>query len=54
MNSGGILEEFKYAFRKQDNSLMQIILVNVAVFVFLNSIGVILWFAGLKEFRPSQ
>ncbi len=54
MNRGGILEEFKYAFRKQDNSLMQIILFNVAVFVFLNTLGVILWFAGLTEFRPSQ
>jgi membrane associated rhomboid family serine protease len=54
MNRGGILEEFKYAFRKQDNSLMQIILINVAVFVLLNTLGVILWFAGLTEFRPSH
>lgn len=54
MNRGGILEEFKYAFKKQDNSLMQIILFNIAVFVFLNTLGVILWFAGLTEFRPSQ
>jgi len=54
MNGGGILDEFKNAFKKQDNSLIQIILFNIAVFVFLNTLGVILWLVGLSEFRPNQ
>jgi len=54
MNGGGILDEFKNAFKKQDNSLIQIILFNIGVFVFLNTLGVILWLVGLSEFRPNQ
>ncbi len=51
MNQGGVLEEFKNAFKKQDNGLIQIIIFNVGVFVFLNTLGVILWLLGQSDFR---
>ncbi|MTI29590.1 rhomboid family intramembrane serine protease [Xanthovirga aplysinae] len=39
MNS--LLEEFKSAFKKRDNSLIQLILINIAVFVVLGVLGVL-------------
>ena len=46
---GGIIEEFRNAFKKQNNALIQIILINVGVFVILNTLGVVLWLAGFSE-----
>ncbi len=54
MYRGGILEEFKNAFKKQDNGLLQIILINIAVFVVLNLLGVFLWLFGFSDYRPNQ
>ncbi len=54
MNRGGILEEFKNAFKMQNNGLLQIILINIAVFVVLNMVGVFLWLFGISEFQPNQ
>ena len=54
MYRGGILEEFKNAFKMQNNGLFQIILINVAVFVALNMLGVLLWLFGISEFQPNQ
>jgi len=48
---GGVMEEFRNAFQKQNNGLIQIILFNIAVFVVLNTLGVILWLMGQTEFR---
>ena len=54
MYRGGILEEFKNAFKKQDNGLLQIILINIAVFIVLNLLGVFLWLFGFSDYRPNQ
>jgi len=50
---GGILEEFRNAFSKPNNSLFQIIWINVAIFVLLNTIGVILWLFNISNFQPN-
>ncbi len=47
---GGLMDEFRHAFQKQNNGLIQIILFNVGIFVFLNTLGVVLWLVGLSEF----
>lgn len=39
-----IFDEFKNAFNRPNNGLIQIILINVAVFVFIKFLYVILWF----------
>jgi membrane associated rhomboid family serine protease len=54
MQGGGILEEFRNAFSKPNNSLFQIIWINVAVFVALNTLGVILWLFQISDFSPNQ
>lgn len=46
MMGGSLLDEFKNAFNKPDNGLIQIILINLAVFVALIVIRVLLTFAG--------
>lgn len=46
----GIMDEFKNAFRLPDNGLMQIIFINVAVFVVFNVLHVILFFSGGTSF----
>lgn len=51
LNRGGILEEFRTAFQKQDNGLFQIIFINITVFIILNSVGVILWLLGMTDFQ---
>lgn len=53
MLRGGILEEFKNAFNKPNNSLIQIIWINVAVFVGLNTLGIVLWLLNISEYRPN-
>lgn len=42
----GILDEFKHAFNRPDNGLMQIILINLVVYVGLIFLRVILTFSG--------
>jgi len=37
-----LLDELKYNFQKQDNGLVKIIMINVAIFLVLNIISVIL------------
>jgi len=54
MYKGGIVEEFKNAFRMQNNGLLQIILINIVVFVVLNMLGVLLWLFGFSDYRPNQ
>lgn len=54
MQRGGILDEFRNAFTRPNNSLYQIIWVNVAVFVGLNTLGVVLWLLGYSSFQPNQ
>jgi len=51
---GGIFDDFRHAFRKRDNSLVQIIVINVIVFIALNTLGVLLWLTEVSAFRPSQ
>lgn len=41
-----ILEEIKYTFNKNNNAIRKIILVNVAVFLFIAIVNVIMFFAG--------
>ena len=36
-----IFEEYKAQFRKQDNSLNQLILINITVFVLINTLGIV-------------
>lgn len=36
-----IFEEYKAQFRRHDNSLNQLILINITVFVFINALGII-------------
>lgn len=54
MQGGGILEEFRNAFKKPNNSLFQIIWINVAVFVALNTLGVVFWLFRISDFSPGQ
>jgi membrane associated rhomboid family serine protease len=54
MQSGGILDEFRNAFSKPNNSLFQIIWINAAVFVILNSLRVVLWLTGSGGLGPCQ
>ena len=42
----GLLDEFKHAFNRPDNGLVQIILVNLVVYVGLIFLRVILTFSG--------
>jgi rhomboid family protein len=42
----GIMDEFKHAFNRPDNGLVQIILINIVVYVALIFIKVILTFSG--------
>lgn len=49
MLSNSILDSFKGAFRKSDNALIQIILINIAVFVFMRVIEVLLVVTGWGE-----
>ena len=51
---GGILDEFKNAFRTQDNTLIQIILINAIVFIVLNTLGVVFWLTQTSAFRAGQ
>jgi len=46
MRGAGFLDEFKNAFNKPDNGLIQIILINLVVFVGLIIIRVLLTFSG--------
>jgi len=46
LSGTGLLDEIKQVFSKQDNGLNQIILINVAVFIVLIFVRVILTFAG--------
>jgi membrane associated rhomboid family serine protease len=46
LSGGGLLDEFKNAFNRPDNGLMQIILINLAVFVILILLRVLLTFSG--------
>lgn len=45
----GILEEFKHAFNKPNNELVQIILINIGVFVLLKVLKVFLTLGGSEE-----
>ena len=45
----GILEEFKNAFNKPNNELIQIILINVSIFVLLKIIQVLLTLSGAQD-----
>lgn len=49
----GFLDEFKNAFSQYDNGLMQIIFINVAVFVVMILLRVILIFSGAEELYTS-
>lgn len=49
----GILDEFKNAFRQYDNGLMQIIFINLAVFVVMILLRVILIFSGAESVYSS-
>ena len=49
LGGGGLVDEFKNAFNKPDNGLAQIILINLAVFVILIVLRVILTFSGGSE-----
>jgi membrane associated rhomboid family serine protease len=53
LSGGGLLDEFKNAFNKQDNGLIQIILINLVVFVGLILVRVILTFSGGSEIYRS-
>lgn len=46
IGGGGLLDEFKNAFNRPDNGLIQIILINLVVFVGLIFLRVILTFSG--------
>jgi membrane associated rhomboid family serine protease len=46
MRGGGILDEFKHAFNRPDNGLLQIILINLVVYVGLIFLRVILTLTG--------
>jgi hypothetical protein len=46
---GSLLDEFKNAFSKPDNGLIQIILINLAVFVALIILRVLLTFSGAVD-----
>jgi len=50
MRGAGILDEFKNAFNKPDNGLIQIILINLVVFISLIFLRVILTFSGGSDF----
>ena len=54
MQRAGILEEFRNAFTKPNNSLYQLIWINVAVFIALNTIGVVFWLLQISNFKASQ
>ncbi len=49
MRGGGLLDELKNAFNRPDNGLMQIILINIIVFVALIFVRVILTISGGRE-----
>lgn len=51
MNS--IVEEFKYAFKRPDNGLMQLLVINVAVFVVLLILEVFLTISGHRGLYES-
>ena len=46
MRGGGVLDEFKHAFNRPDNGLVQIILINLVVYVGLIFLRVILTLTG--------
>lgn len=50
IRGAGILDEFKNAFNKPDNGLIQIILINLVVFITLIFLRVILTFSGGSDF----
>lgn len=47
MNS--FLDDFKYAWNKPNNAVVQIIIINVVIFAFLNILNVILHFSQVPE-----
>lgn len=47
--NGGIKEEFKNAWSKPNNAVVQIILINLIVFAFLNIIKVFLFFGQVSD-----
>ncbi|MBV6645180.1 MAG: rhomboid family intramembrane serine protease [Cyclobacteriaceae bacterium] len=48
-----ILDDFKNAWDKPNNSLAQIIIINVVIFVVINVINVLLFFSGLEGLSRS-
>jgi len=50
IRGAGILDEFKNAFNKPDNGLIQIILINLVVFITLIFLRVILTYSGGSDF----
>lgn len=48
-SGSGLMDEFKNAFSKQDNGLIQIILINIVVFVTLILLKVVLTMSGARE-----
>jgi membrane associated rhomboid family serine protease len=49
MQGNSILDEFKMAWKKPDNALVQIIIINVAVFIIINILRVIFSITGNPE-----
>lgn len=49
MNSNSILNDFKQIFRSNDNAVLQIILINIVVFLAVNLIRLVTFLFGLSE-----